>query len=385
VDPDGLMGARLFSPVTLGGLALANRIVVSPMCQYRARDGTASDWHLVHLGQFALSRAGMVVIEATGVLPEGRITPGCLGLWSDANEAAIARVVALFKAVGPMPLAIQLAHAGRKGSSALPWAGGHGLGEGEGGWPTVSSSPLPYDDRHPAPQALDEAGMERIERGFAAAARRAARIGLDAVELHAAHGYLLHQFVSPLVNRRRDDHGGCRANRLRFPLRVASALRAAWPAGRALGARINGPDGVEGGATIADTIAFAEGLKAIGYDYVCVSTGSLYGGQRFAAAPGYLLPHAEAVRREAGVTTMGVGLIVDPFLAEAAVAGGRADLVALARGFLEDPRWVWHAAERLGVAMPFPPEYRGADPAHWAGAPHRALLARDPHRAAAGD
>lgn len=370
--------SKLFSPIALGGVRLANRAVVSPMCQYRAADGSATDWHMVHLGQFALSNAGMVLIEATGVEREGRITPGCLGLYCDDNERALARVVETFKAVGPMPIGIQLGHSGRKGSSHLPWEGGHGLAEGERAWSTVSSSPVAYDVKHSAPKALDEAGMARVEAAFAAAARRAERIGLDVVELHAAHGYLLHQFVTPLINGRADRYGGSRENRLRFPLRVAAALRAAWPKERALGARINGPDGLPGGATIEDTIAFAEGLKAIGYDYVCVSAGSIVGGQRFEAAPGYLLPHAEAVRRAVDIATMGVGMIVDPFLAEDAIATGRADMVAIARGFLEDPRWVWHAAERLGVTMPFPPEYRGADPAAWQGAPHRPLLARDP-------
>ncbi|MGI6852530.1 NADH:flavin oxidoreductase/NADH oxidase [Mesorhizobium sp. 1B3] len=370
--------SKLFSPIALGGLTLENRIVVSPMCQYHAADGSATDWHIIHLGQFALSRAGMVLIESTGVERDGRITPGCLGLYSDENEAALSRVVSIFKAVGRMPIGIQLGHAGRKGSSHLPWHGGHGLSAEEGAWATFSSSPAPYDGRHSAPVMLDEAGMARVEVAFVDAAKRADRIGLDAVELHAAHGYLLHQFVTPFVNRRTDQYGGSRENRLRFPLRVAAALRAAWPRDKALGARINGPDGVEGGATIEDAIAFAEGLKALGYDYVCLSAGSLYGGQRFEAAPGYLLPHAEAVRRATGMTTMGVGMIVDPFLAEEAVAAGKADLIAIARGFLEDPRWVWHAAERLGVKMPFPPEYRGADLSVWQGAPHRPLLVHDP-------
>ncbi len=366
--------SRLFSPITLGGITLQNRVVVSPMCQYRATDGSARDWHMVHLGQFALSNAGMVMIESTGVEREGRITPGCLGLYCDDTERALARVVSTFKSVGRMPVGIQLGHAGRKGSSHLPWEGGHGLLPGEGEWRTVSSSAIAYDDRHPVPASLDEAGMNRVETAFVDAARRAHRIGLDVVELHAAHGYLLHQFVTPLVNKRADHYGGSRENRLRFPLRVAASLRAAWPRDRILGVRINGPDGLPDGATIDDTIAFARGLKALGYDYVCISVGSLAGGQRFLASPGYLLPHAEAVRRATGMTVMGVGMIVDPFLAEEALATGQADMVAIARGFLEDPRWVWHAAERLGVKMPFPPEYRGADPAIWQGAPYRPLL-----------
>lgn len=367
----------LFSPTSIGQLELANRIVIAPMCEYSAEEGLATDWHMIHLGHLALSGAALLFVEATAVEPDGRITPGDLGLWSDQTEAAIGRVVAAMRRYSPIKLGIQLGHAGRKGSSHLPWEGGHGLSAGEGAWSTVSSSPIPYDAKHSAPDPLDAAGMDRIEAAFVDAARRASRVGLDAVELHAAHGYLLHQFVTPLVNRRTDQYGGSRENRLRFPLRVAAALRAVWPGDKVLGARINGPDGFPGGATIEDTIAFARGLKELGYDYVCLSVGSLAGGQRFEAPPGYLLPYAEAVRRATGMTTMGVGMIVDPFLAEEAVATGKADMIAIARGFLEDPRWVWHAAERLGVKMPFPPEYRGADPAVWQGAPYRPLLVND--------
>ena len=369
------MASQLFSPITLGGITLGNRVTVSPMCQYNADDGSASDWHMVHLGQFALSGAGMVMIEATGVEAAGRITPGCLGLYSDANEAALARVIGVFKNVGNMPIGIQLAHAGRKGSSHLPWNGGKGLKAGEGAWTTVSSSAVPYSDSHPAPVPLDRAGLERVRDAFVVAAQRADRIGLDAVELHAAHGYLLHQFISPIVNERTDEYGGALENRLRFPLEVAAALRGAWPKGKILGARVNATDMVDGGAGIEDAIAFVEGLKKIGYDYVCVSVGSLVGGQAFKAGPGYLLPYAKQVR-ETGMVTQGVGMIVDPQLAEDAIATGRADMVTIARAFLDDPRWIFHAAEQLGVDLPYPPEYRGASPAVWQGKHHRPIQRR---------
>ncbi|WP_082143773.1 NADH:flavin oxidoreductase/NADH oxidase [Nitratireductor soli] len=372
------MGATLFSPLTVAGTTFPNRIVVSPMCQYRAIDGAASDWHMIHLGQFALSGAGLVMIEATGVEAAGRITPGCLGLYTDAQEEALARVLKVFRHVGKMPVGIQIGHAGRKASSHVPWDGGHGLAEGEGAWTIVAPSAVAYDEHRAVPEALDGEGMRRIVAAFVQAAERAERIGLDVVELHAAHGYLLHQFIAPLVNRRTDAYGGSRENRLRFPLEVAAALRAVWPEGKVLGARINGPDLLPGGATIEDTIAFADGLKKAGFDYVCVSAGSLIGGQRFEAFPGYLLPYAEAVKRETGLVTQGVGMIVDPFLAEQSIATGQVDMVAIARAFLEDPRWVWHAAEKLGIAMPFPPEYRGADPAIWRGAAHRPLLCSEP-------
>ncbi len=362
------MPSHLFSPIKLGGMTLPNRIVVSPMCQYSADDGVVSAWHTIHLGQFALSEPGLVLVEATGVEAAGRITPGCVGLYNDAQETALARLVTSIRDTSEALIGIQLAHAGRKASSRLPWQGGHGIRSAEGGWTTFAPSPISYDDSRETPVALDRAGMDRIRDAFAAAARRAECAGFDAVEFHSAHGYLMHQFFSPLTNHRSDDYGGPLENRLRFPLEVAAALRRNWPAGRILGARINGGDFYAGGAPVEDAIVYAARLKEIGFDYVCVSAGSLMGGQRFEAAPGYLLPAAEAVKRATGVTTVGVGMIVDPNLAEQAIAEGRVDMVAIARGFLDDPRWTWHAAEKLGVKLDYPPQYRGADPAVWKGA-----------------
>jgi NADPH2 dehydrogenase len=362
------MASYLFSPIRLGAITLPNRVMVSPMCQYSAEDGVVSAWHTVHLGQFALSGAALVVVEATGVEAEGRITPGCTGLYSDQQEEALAQLVDTIHRTSKVKVGIQLAHAGRKASSRLPWEGGQGIAIADGGWRTVAPSPLPYDNSREMPQPLDRAGMRRITDAFAAAARRADRAGFDAVEFHSAHGYLMHQFLSPLTNRRGDAFGGALENRMRFPLEVAAALRENWPADKILGARINGGDFFEGGATIEDAMVYAGELKRIGFDYVCVSAGSLISGQRFDAAPGYLLPAAEAVRRATGITTVGLGLIVDPHLAEAAIAEGRVDMVAIARGFLDDPRWTFHAAERLGVKLDYPPQYRGADPAVWRGA-----------------
>lgn len=365
------MTSALFAPFALGGITLENRAVISPMCQYSATDGSASDWHMVHLGQFALSAAGLLLIEATAVEAAGRITTGCLGLYSEANEAALARVVSVIKNVTTMPVGIQLAHSGRKGSSHLAWAGGRGLSDDEGAWTTFSSSAVPYDDSRPLPQMLDRDGMDRIRDAFVTAARRAERIGIDVVEIHSAHGYLLHQFLSPLVNRREDAYGGSRERRMRFPLEVAAATRAAWPRSKGLGARINAADFVDGGATLDDTVAYAAALKEIGFDYVCVSAGSLIRGQTFDAYPGYLLPYAQEVRSRTGIATMGVGMIVDPALAEASIATGRVDMVAMARAFLDDPRWVRHTAERLGVRLEPLPQYQGIDPLKWKGAPLR--------------
>lgn len=362
------MTSTLFSPVTLSGVTFPNRVVISPMCQYSAPEGAASDWHMAHLGQFAMSRAGLLLLEATAVEPAGRISPLCLALYSDAQEAALARVVTMLRyAGGEMPLGIQLGHAGRKGSCHMPWDGGHGLTAEEGGWPIVGPSALPYDDRRAVPDALDEAGMERIVAAFVDAARRADRIGFDVVEYHCAHGYLLHSFLSARSNRRQDGYGGSLENRMRFPLAVARRLREAWPARKALGARLDAEDATDA-ISLAETIAYARELKAIGFDYVCLSRGSLSGDQKIVSWPGYLLPLAATLRKATGMVTQAVGLIVDPRMAEDAVASGQVDMVALARGFLDDPRWVWHAAEALGAELAYPPQYRGADPSLWKGA-----------------
>jgi 2,4-dienoyl-CoA reductase-like NADH-dependent reductase (Old Yellow Enzyme family) len=358
----------LFEPLSLGGLTLANRIAVSPMCQYSAEDGTANDWHLQHLGSLSVSGAGLVIVEQTAVEPAGRISYGCLGLYSDANEAALARVVGLCRRVGSAKLGIQLAHAGRKGSAKLPWEGGGPLTPDAGAWTTAAPSAIPFDDHWPAPQALDEAGLRRIRDAHANSARRADRLGFDLVELLAAHGFLLHSFLSPIANRRTDSYGGSLANRMRYPLQVAAAIREVWPCRKPLGMRITGCDWIDGGITTGEAGAFACELRAIGFDYVCVSSGGIGPQARPVVAPGYQVPLAAAVKKASGIAVQAVGMIVGPHQAEAIVAGGEADCVALARGFLDDPRWVWHAAAALGAEIVYPPQYRRAHPEHWPGA-----------------
>jgi 2,4-dienoyl-CoA reductase-like NADH-dependent reductase (Old Yellow Enzyme family) len=340
------------------------------MCQYSADDGTANDWHLQHLMQLGMSGAGLVMVEATAVERIGRITPGCLGLYSDENEAALARVLAAARNVAPegTRFGIQIAHAGRKGSSQRPWEGGRWLPAADGAWQTVAPSAIPFHADGPAPVALDEAGLARVVAAFRQAAQRAVRMGFDAVELHMAHGYLLQAFFTPLANRREDAYGGSRERRMRFPLEVARAVRALVPADRVLGARINGTDWADGGVTADDAVALATELKAAGVDYVCVSGGGAVPQMQVPPTPGYQVPMAARVRAEAGVTTRAVGLIVEPAQAEAIVASGQADFVALARAFLDNPRWVWHAAERLGGKVGYPPQYARAAASAWPGA-----------------
>ncbi len=362
------MTCKLFTPIQLGGITLPNRIAISPMCQYSADDGCMGDWHAMHLPNLALSGAGLLVVEATAVTREARITHGCVGLYSDHNEAAMARVLAVCRRISKMPIGIQLAHAGRKASARTPWAGGAALAATESPWPTQAPSAIPFGDDWHAPQALDAAGMKRIVDAFAQAAVRTVRLGLDAVELHAAHGYLLHQFMSPLANHRTDAYGGSLENRLRFPLEVAAALREVLPRDKCLGARITASDWMEGGAGPEVAVALARALKALGYDYVCVSSGGLVPAAKIVAGPGYQLPFAAQVKREAGIATRAVGMIADPAQAENVIASGQADMVALGRAFLDDPRWGWHAAQRLGAAADYPPQYLRSRPDLWPGA-----------------
>ena len=366
------MPSQLFSPLQLGPIALSNRIAVSPMCQYSADDGSATDWHIQHLASLGLSGAGLVIVEATGVEARGRISHGCLGLYSDANEAALAHVMAIARSfAGPARFGIQLAHAGRKASTHIPWAQRTGpLRAGENPWTTVAPSALPFDEGWHTPEALDEAGMRTVIEAFAAAARRAARIGFDVVELHGAHGYLVHEFLTPLVNKRTDSYGGSIENRMRFPLAIARALREALPAGVALGARITGTDWVEGGWTVDDAAIFAGELRKLGLVYVCVSSGAGVPKANIPLGAGYQVPLAATVKQRAAILTQAVGMISDFDQAEDIVASGKADMVALARGFLDDPRWGWHAADHLGGEAFCPPQYRRSRPPLWKPAHH---------------
>jgi len=361
---------NLFDPLTLGPVTLPNRVVVAPMCQYSANDGSATDWHLQHLMQLAISRAGLVMVEATGVERQGRITHGCLGLYTDANEAALARALQAAKGVATSDtkFGIQIGHAGRKASAERPWEGGRALGPDKSPWQTAAPSAIAFAPDWHTPEALDAAGLERIKAAFVQAAQRAVRIGFDVIELHIAHGYLLHQFTSPLSNTRTDAYGGALENRMRFPLEVAQAVRAVVPQSLMLGARITGSDWVEGAWTADDAVAFGKGLKATGFDYACVSSGGIVATARIPFAANYQVPFAAKVRAEAGIATRAVGLIVEPAQAEAIVSSGQADCVALARGILDDPRWVWHAAERLGATISLPPQYDRVRRTNWPGA-----------------
>ena len=345
------MTSKLFSPIQLGGITLANRIAIAPMCQYSAADGCMSDWHFIHLPNLALSGAGFLVIEATAVSREARISHGCVGLYNEANEAAMARVLAACRRISRMPIGVQLAHAGRKASTQAPWEGGGPLAAGQSPWPVEAPSAIAFGAGWQTPRELSVSEIRRLVDAFAEAAGRALRLGLDAVELHAAHGYLLHQFLSPLSNQRRDAYGGSAENRRRVPLEVAGALREVWPREKCLGARITASDWMEGGAGVADAVALARALKTLGYDYACVSSGGLVPGAKMVVGPGYQVQFAEQVKQGSGIVTRAVGMIADPQQAEAIVAAGQADMVALARGFLDDPRWAWHAAQRLGVKL----------------------------------
>ncbi len=356
------MTSRLFTPITLGAIQLPNRIALSPMCQYSARDGLVGDWHLMHLGQFAVSGLGLVMVEATAVEPQGRITPGCVGLYCDETEAALQRVVTFCRDYGNARLGIQLAHAGRKASCEVPWRGAKPIPAGDGGWPTVSASAEPYAPGWPAPQALDGEGMARIKAAFAQASERALRLGFDLIEIHSAHGYLLHQFLSPLSNRRNDEYGGALENRLRFPLEVFEAVRAAWPRERALGVRVSATDWVAGGWDVEGTVAYAQGLKARGCDFIDVSSGGSSPAQEIDAGPGYQSALAAEVKRRSGLPTMAVGQITQPRQAETIVRSGQADMIALGRMLLFDPRWAWHAAQDLSETAAYPPQYQRSHP-----------------------
>jgi 2,4-dienoyl-CoA reductase-like NADH-dependent reductase (Old Yellow Enzyme family) len=362
------MASALFTPIRLGGLELANRIHISPMCQYSAVDGMPVDWHMTHLGMLANSGASLLVFEACAVERRGRITHGDLGLYNDDCEAAVARVVRHCRRIGSARLGIQIAHAGRKGSAQVPWVGGRPLGAEDDPWETISPSAIPYGAGWPTPREMTRADMDKVLEAHVAVARRALRIGFDEVELHGAHGYLLHSFLSPLSNRRSDDYGATPERRMRFPLEVAEAVRAVWPRDRAMGMRITGSDWVEGGLDITDAIALAKALKAIGLDFVCLSSAGLVPEARIKIGPNYQVPFAEAVRREAGIPTRAVGLIASPRQAEAIVAEGKADMVALARAVLDNPHWGWTAARMLGGEVERPPQYRRAGERHWPGA-----------------
>jgi NADPH2 dehydrogenase len=361
------MTASLFLPLRIAGLALANRLVVSPMCQYSADDGCANDWHITHLGMLANSGAGLVVVEMTDVERQGRITHGCLGLYSDANEAALARVLAHCRRIGTAKFAAQIAHSGRKGSAHRPWEGGGSL-LGDDAWQTIAPSAIPFGEGWATPRAATAEDLARIRQAFVDTAERALRVGFDAIELHMAHGYLLHSFVSPISNRRNDAYGGTLEGRMHFPLEVARAIRAVLPGGYPLGARITGSDWQDDGLTPDDAVAYVGMLKEAGLDYIDISSGGITATTRNPTAPGYNAPLAERIRRETGLVTRTVGLITTPQQAEAIVADGQADCVAVGRAMLDNPHWGWLAARELGAEVERPPQYKRVGPGMWPGA-----------------
>jgi len=355
--------SRLFEPWSLGTLSLPNRIVIAPMCQYSAEEGSATDWHMVHLGHLALSGAGMLIVEATAVSPEGRISPQDLGLYSDANEAALARVLKVVRTHSPIRMAIQISHAGRKGSSRPPWEHGTQIHPHEpGGWKTLAPSPVPHSDGEDVPEPLDLAGLQRLREAFVATALRAVRLGFDGIEIHGAHGYLLHQFLSPLANERSDAYGGSLENRMRFPLEVFDAVRAAVPAHVPVWMRISATDWVPGGWDIDGTVAISQMLKTRGCAAIHVTTGGVSPAQAIKLGPGYQVPYAQRVKAEVGLPTLAVGLITEPEQAESIIANGEADAVSLARAMLYDPRWPWHAAAKLGAHVSAPKQYWRSQP-----------------------
>ncbi len=355
---------ELFTPIRLGGVTLPNRIVVSPMCQYSAADGCMSDWHFVHLGHLAYSGAGLLMVEATHVTREGRITHGCTGLYNEHNEASIKKVIDNCRRVGKSPIGIQIGHAGRKASSQVPWEGRQWLTPEQSPWQTVAPSPIPYGEGWHVPKQLEINELNEILGSFVASAERAKRIGFDLLELHSAHGYLLHQFLSPLSNQRKDVYG---KNRMKFPLEVARAVRDAWPKERALGARISANDWMEGGLGPDDAVPYARELERIGFDYVCVSSGAMVPHARIPVTPAYQTPFAEKVKKAVPIAVQTVGMIADPDQAESIIASGKADMVVMARAFLDNPRWVWHAAERFGVKLDYPPQYERSRHDLWPG------------------
>jgi 2,4-dienoyl-CoA reductase-like NADH-dependent reductase (Old Yellow Enzyme family) len=352
---------HLFSPINLRGLTIDNRIVLSPMCQYAAEDGKATNWHLMHLGSFAVSNIGLIITEATGVEPVGRISPWCLALYTDEQQEALARVIRFCRDYGNAKFGVQLAHAGRKSSVLPSFMIRRAVPPEEGGW--VPISPSYYEDNvHPHPAVMDLETIERVKASWGSATRRAAEIGVDLLELHFAHGYLINEFLSPLINKRNDAYGGSLENRMRFGLEVFEVCRRIFPADRPIGVRISATDWVAGGWDIGDSIAFSRELRTRGCDYVCTSSGGVSLAQKIEAKSLYQVPFAEAVRKGADIATMAVGQIKEPQQAEDILAEGKADFVALGRGMLSDPRWAWRAAERLGVFLKYAPRYRVTHP-----------------------
>ena len=351
--------SKLFAPFKLGSIDFKNRVFVSPMCQYSSRDGLPTDWHLVHLGSRAVGGAALVMVEATAVSPEGRISPFDSGLWSDEHAQRFERITRFIKGQNSIP-AIQLAHAGRKASTDVPWQGGRPLNEDADGWQTIAPSAIPFDDSDPVPREMSARDMEAVVDQFASAARRSLDAGFQVAEVHMAHGYLLHEFLSPLSNRRSDRYGGSLENRMRLPLEVARAVRSVWPQELPLFVRISSTDWVDGGWDLEQSIALCKQLKKVGVDLINCSSGALVPYAKIPAGPGFQTPFAAAIREAAGIATGTVGLITSPQQAEQIVATGQADVVLLAREMLRDPYWPLHAAKALRAEVAWPLQYERA-------------------------
>jgi 2,4-dienoyl-CoA reductase-like NADH-dependent reductase (Old Yellow Enzyme family) len=355
----------LFTPISVGPVTLPNRIMVSPMCQYSALEGVVNAWHTAHLSTLALSGAGLLCVEATAVSPEGRITPGCVGLYNDTQTNALQTLVDTLRAASGVKLMLQIGHAGRKASSATPWHGGALLSQADGGWDTIAPSAIPHKPEEAPPKAMSLADIERVTADFVNAARRAKAIGFDAIEVHAAHGYLLHEFLSPLSNRRDDDFGGSLDNRMRLPLQVFEAVRNEVGRDIAVGARVTGTDWVDGGWDISDCVALCKRLEAAGADFIDVSSGGVSPLQKIAIGPGYQVEFAAQVKRAVRIPVNTVGMITEPQQAEDILQSGRADMVALARAFVLDSRWPWRAAAALGGKIAGHPQYFRSMPANF--------------------
>ncbi|MGE3644075.1 MAG: NADH:flavin oxidoreductase/NADH oxidase [Beijerinckiaceae bacterium] len=363
------MPSALFSPIKLRELELFNRIAISPLCQFSAVDGTAQPWHMMNAMHHMVSGAGLLILEATAVEDIGRITAGCLGLYSDENEAALTRMVSDARTMSSAAIGIQLSHAGRKASSRPTWElwKGPNLTDEEGAWIPVGPSPEAFNDGWPEPRALDTQGLTRIIDHYVEATRRAQRCGFDMLEIHVAHGYLLHQFLSPMSNHRTDKYGGSRENNMRFPLEVIAAVREVWPEEKPIGVRSTGRDFNEGGLELDDAVIFARELKKLGIDYVVPSAGNVAPGMKLPKIePGYMVHFAERIKQDVDIKTMAVGLIVKPEQANAIIENGQADMVAIGRAFIDDPRWAWHAAVALGEENPpIPSPWQRVNPKVW--------------------
>lgn len=355
------MSPLLFSPFTLRELRLPNRIVVSPMAQYSAVDGLAGDWHFMHLGTLSVSGAGLLIIEATSVERNARLSPGDLGLWSAAHEEALRPILNFCRKHGSARIGLQLQHAGRKGSVSVAWEGQKDIPVDAGGWEISGADQIAYPGR-PQPRQLDQPRIGELLRSYVEATKRADNLGIDLLEIHAAHGYLLHNFLSPLSNQRSDAYGVSRAGRMKFVLAVFEAVRNAWPESKPLGVRISATDWAEGGWNLDDSVELAVRLKSLGCDYITASSGGAVPEQKIDVKPNYQVPFADRIRREADIATMAVGLITEPRQAEGILAQGQADLIAIGRGILYNPRWPWHAAAELGGVVAYPPQYERSHP-----------------------